>query len=246
MPPTKLSGPLRVLVVEDNAINQRLVVTFLEDAGHTPVLAASGREALTALKRESFDLILMDVQMPDMDGFQTTAAIRAWEGSTRSRIPILATTANAHREDRERCLAAGMDGYLAKPIRYEELIALVESSAGREREPRPAPSPNNGPNSGIVQRPGLRKEMIPLFLDDSLRLQAEMREAIARRDAVALERAAHTLRGTAGFFVAQTVFDLARCLENLAKAGDFGPEADGACQQLADELARLARMPLPE
>jgi len=239
MPPLKPS-PLRVLVVEDNAINQRLVVAFLEEAGHTPVVAATGGEAMAALERQTFDVVLMDIQMPGMDGLQATAAIRAREPSTGPHIPIFAMTAHAHSEDRERCLAAGMDGYLAKPIRYEELIALVESSAGREREPQPSPLPNDG----IGQRPGLRKEMIPLFVDDSLRLQAEMREAIARRDAASLERAAHTLRGTAGLFAAQTVLDLARCLENLAKAGDLGPEADGACQQLADELARLAQLPI--
>jgi CheY-like chemotaxis protein len=232
--------PLRVLVVEDNAINQRLVVTFLEDAGHTPVLADGGREALAMLERESFDLILMDVQMPGMDGFQTTAAIRAREQTTGSRTPILAITAHTHHEARVRCLEAGMDGHLAKPVRYEELIAHVESfgSAAVRTDVNAAPP--------LGRRKGLTRELAGRFVEDSLRLQAEMRDAIAQRDAATLQRAAHTLRGTAGLFLAQTILDLAQCLENLARAEDFGPAADEACQQLADELARIAQLPLPE
>lgn len=238
----KLSGSLRVLVVEDNPVNQRLVVAFLEEAGHAPVLAADGREALSALERESFDLVLMDIQMPDLDGFQTTAAIRDREEATGSRIPILATTANATGEDRKRCLAAGMDGYLAKPIRYEELIELVETTVWGEREPRPATDPSS---AGSGRKPGLTREITPLFVQDALRLHTEMREAIARRDGHALQHSAHTLCGTAGFFKAQTVLDLARRLEKLGKAGDFGDETDLASEELAAELARLGQLELP-
>lgn len=220
--------------MEDNVVNQRLVVAFLEDAGHMPALAASGREALAVLESRSFDIVLMDIQMPDMDGFQVTATIRAREKATGFRQTIVALTAHATREDRERCLAAGMDAYLAKPVRYEELIQAIESSAARERTPEP-------PQAGIG-RPGLRKELTPLFLDDAARLQAEMREAIARRDGSALRQAAHNLRGTAGLFSAQAVFDLARRLEDLAKAEDFSDQTDRAAQELGEELARLARL----
>jgi HPt (histidine-containing phosphotransfer) domain-containing protein len=146
-------------------------------------------------------------------------------------------TAHASPEDRDRCLAAGMDGYISKPMRYEELIELVERSALQEREPRPAARP---PGAGIG-RAGVRKELAGLFVDDAARLHAEMRDAIARRDGAALQRTAHSLCGTAGFFAAHTVYDLARRLEELGKAEDFSPGTDRASQELADELARLAR-----
>jgi two-component system, sensor histidine kinase and response regulator len=237
MPPPKPSGPLQVLVVEDNLINQRLVMAFLAEAGHTAVLAANGRDALAALERQSFDVVLMDVEMPEMDGFQTTAAIRAREESAGLRLPILAMTAHGSQEDRNRCLAAGMDGYIAKPMRYEELIELVESSALRAPEPRPAVRP---PEAGIG-RAGVLQELVDKFAADAERLHAEMRDAIARRDGAALRRAAHSLCGTAGFFKAQTVYDLARRLESLGQAGDFSDSTERASQELAAELARLAR-----
>jgi two-component system sensor histidine kinase/response regulator len=226
-----------ILLVDDNPSNLLALEAMLEDLGQNLVKATSGHEALKCLLDQDFALILMDIQMPGMDGFQTTAAIRAREEPTR-RIPILATTANASREDRERCLAAGMDGYLAKPIRYEELIALIESTVLVEREPRPLPAP---PSEGRGRKPDLHREMTPLFVEDAMRLHAEMREAITRRDGPTLQRAAHTLCGTAGFFKAQAVLDLARRLEKLGKAGDFSAETDCAAEELGEELARLER-----
>jgi signal transduction histidine kinase/DNA-binding response OmpR family regulator len=118
---------LRVLVAEDNLVNQRLVVRLLEKRGHRVVLAGNGREALAALGEDSFDLVLMDVQMPDMDGFEATAAIREKEEGSRIHQPVIALTAHAMKGDRERCLAGGMDGYLTKPIRPAELDELLES-----------------------------------------------------------------------------------------------------------------------
>ena len=116
---------LRVLVVEDNAVNQLLVVRMLEKRGHDTVVAADGRQALQALSSSSFDLVLMDVQMPEMDGFEATAAIRAQEQSSGQQLPIIALTAHALKTDPERCLAAGMDGYLSKPIRPQDLDFLL-------------------------------------------------------------------------------------------------------------------------
>ena len=121
---------LRILLAEDNAINQKIASRLLEKAGHHVTLAPDGRQALAALDRENFDVVLMDVQMPEMDGFETTAAIRARERDNGKRLPIIAMTAHAMQGDRERCLAAGMDGYIAKPIQARELIELLEEFSG--------------------------------------------------------------------------------------------------------------------
>jgi CheY-like chemotaxis protein len=117
---------LRILLAEDNLVNQKLASCLLEKRGHIVVTAADGRQALERLETESFDLVLMDVQMPEMDGFEATDAIRKKEGATGRHLPIVAMTAHAMRGDRERCLAAGMDGYVSKPIIAEELLRVVE------------------------------------------------------------------------------------------------------------------------
>jgi two-component system sensor histidine kinase/response regulator len=129
---------LRILVAEDNAVNQRLIVRLLEKRGHRVVVAADGRQAVEALERESFDLVLMDVQMPEVDGLQATAAIREKEKSSGKHQSIVALTAHAMSGDRDRCLAAGMDDYLKKPIRPQELDQILESHLNR-RTPAPVP-----------------------------------------------------------------------------------------------------------
>jgi signal transduction histidine kinase/DNA-binding response OmpR family regulator len=130
---------LHVLLAEDNAVNQKLAERLLEKHGHTVTLTANGREALAALDRDTFDVVLMDVQMPEMDGFEATSAIREREQSSGGHLPIIAMTAHAMRGDQERCLAAGMDAYIAKPIRSKDLIALLETFSAaptiRERPP---------------------------------------------------------------------------------------------------------------
>jgi signal transduction histidine kinase len=116
---------LRILVAEDNIVNQRLALRVLENQGHDARVVNNGKEALTALERESFDLVLMDVQMPELDGFETTALIREKERTTGRHLPIIALTAHALKDDRQRCLAAGMDAYLSKPFNQEELAAVI-------------------------------------------------------------------------------------------------------------------------
>jgi CheY-like chemotaxis protein len=126
--PDDLRAPAsrKILLAEDNPINQVVAVRMLEKRGHRVTVAANGREAVTASRRESFDLVLMDVQMPEMDGFEATATIRQAEEAAGGHLPIFAMTAHAMKGDAERCRAAGMDGYLPKPIRPADLYALVE------------------------------------------------------------------------------------------------------------------------
>jgi CheY-like chemotaxis protein len=125
---------VRILLAEDNLVNQTVAVRLLEKRGYTVVVAGNGRAALAALEQNDFDLVLMDVQMPELDGFETTVAIRAKEELTGAHIPIIAMTAHALKGDQERCMASGMDGYLSKPIRVEELLAIVED----QLRPKPA------------------------------------------------------------------------------------------------------------
>ncbi len=127
---------LRILLAEDNLVNQRLAVRLLEKRGHHVVVAGTGREALKALEKESFDLVLMDMQMPEMDGFEATAAIREKEKGSGRHQPVVALTAHAMKGDREKCLAGGMDGYLTKPIRPQELDQLLDSYVARRIEAR--------------------------------------------------------------------------------------------------------------
>jgi signal transduction histidine kinase/DNA-binding response OmpR family regulator len=128
------SSSLRILLAEDNLVNQRLATRLLEKRGHSVVLAAHGREAVSAFEKESFDLVLMDLQMPEMDGFEATAVIREKERVTGNHLPIVALTAHAMKGDREKCLEGGMDGYLTKPIRPQELDDLLESYVERRRK----------------------------------------------------------------------------------------------------------------
>jgi CheY-like chemotaxis protein len=129
IPPVR---PLRILLAEDSLVNQKLAVALLERQGHAVTIASNGREAVDAMDRESFDLVLMDIQMPEMDGLEATLAIRAKQLASGAHTPIIAMTAHALKGDRERCLEAGMDGYVTKPIRppdlYHALASAVSSS----------------------------------------------------------------------------------------------------------------------
>jgi two-component system sensor histidine kinase/response regulator len=125
------SASLRVLLAEDNPVNQRLAVRLLEKRGHHVVVAGNGAEALAAMEKHDFDLVFMDVQMPEMDGLEATAVIRGKEKITGKHQPIIALTAHAMKGDREKCIAGGRDGYLTKPIRPQELDDVLEDYIGR-------------------------------------------------------------------------------------------------------------------
>ena len=126
------SGTLRILLAEDNIVNQLVTCRLLEKLGHAVTVAANGREVLAFLDQRDFDLVLMDVQMPEMDGFEATAAIRVKESGSRRHIPIVAITAHALKGDEHRCLQAGMDGYLPKPITPAALYRAIEAASGAD------------------------------------------------------------------------------------------------------------------
>ena len=173
------------------------------------MVVGNGREALDALDDgPPFDAVLMDVQMPEMDGFEATAAIRAREAGTGAHTPIIAMTAHALKGDRERCLAAGMDGYVTKPLRPQELyealeglpLASVAGAAAAGSTSEPAVFDRDAALERMDGDVELLKELVGLFLDECPQRMAEIREALTRRDATKLRQAAHTLKGSVGNF----------------------------------------------
>ena len=218
---------LHVLLAEDNAVNQRLAASLLQRRGHKVTIAGNGREALAALERDRFDVVLMDVQMPEMGGFEATAAIRRRERDHGSmRMPIIAMTAHAMKGDRERCLAAGMDEYLTKPLDARLLCQTVEQMAANGPQP---PGDDIAPASSVpdhvLARVGgdraLLAEISRLFVDDAPRHLERIRQAIDARDAESLRRAAHGLKGAAANFDAEGVVDAARALEEIGRTAQF-------------------------
>ena len=238
--------PLRVLLAEDNYINQKLAAALLEDAGHQVSLATNGREAAEAAARGAFDVVLMDVQMPEMDGFEATVAIRAAERATGRHLPIVAMTASAMKGDRERCLAAGMDGYVAKPIDATELCATLEQATA----PAP-PAEAAAPPVALVfdvdaalrrvrGDAELLRKLARRFLATASERLANIRRAAARRDGAGLHAAAHSLKGTAGIFGGTTVCEIAERLETMGREDRFAG-IDESGEQLARDLGQFTR-----
>ncbi len=243
---------LNILLAEDNPVNQKLAIRLLERAGHHVTVAWNGREALRAWENAptpEFDLLLMDIQMPEMDGMEATAAIREIEKKSGKHIPILAMTAHAMRGDKEKCLASGMDGYVSKPISPASLFAEIERCLATPDRRVPVPqSPEE--LSELVDRASLLErvegdrellaEMVHLFEEDAPKLLQAMREALERGDLAFLERSAHSLKGAAGNLSAKPVVAAAMQLEIDAQKKD----AQSAKASLM-EMERLIRLLLP-
>ena len=239
---------LQVLVAEDNQVNQLVATRIFQKLGHQVTVVSNGREALSAVQAGKFDLIAMDVQMPEMDGLDATAAIRSWEKSAGTRIPIMAMTAHAMKGDRERCLAAGMDGYTSKPIRFRELEQAIAQLISLPK-PSKIPVSEGSHADGVIDHAALLagvdgdrrvlREFVRLFLADCPQRLAEIKEAIRRGDAGALGRAAHTLKGSVGNFAAQKAFAASQQVENLGRDGDLD-NAGEACVTLESELKILS------
>jgi|YNPMSStandDraft_1061717.scaffolds.fasta_scaffold10405_2 PAS domain S-box-containing protein len=235
--------PLRVLLAEDSLVNQKLAVGLLERYGHTVIVAKDGREALAAWQSQPVDVILMDIQMPDMDGLEATAAIRQREAQRGGHVPIIAMTAHAIKGDRERCLAAGMDEYLSKPIRLNQLLEAISTVLGvraAQHSPSGAEEPVNWAHAKSTVKGDLRllRSIVQAFVEESPKLIEDIRQAIASGDAKALQIAAHTIKGSLRYFGARQAFDLAYKLEELGRAGKLGDaqEVFSLFQQRMDEV----------
>jgi PAS domain S-box-containing protein len=241
--------PLHLLVAEDNPVNQKLVLRLLEKHGHTAEVAADGQAALTALARSTFDGVLMDIQMPELDGLEVTRLYRAHAPAGR-RLPIVAMTAHARAGDHLRCLEAGMDAFLAKPLDTAELLqVLADVVAPRDRSPgRPEPAAPPIPSLEVLdegialERVGgdrqLLREIGGICLANFPGWLAEVRTALGARDATRLRRGAHTIKGAVASVGGVEAAAAAARLEERGRAALFdGAETDVAAVEQA--LARL-------
>jgi PAS domain S-box-containing protein len=241
---------LRILLAEDNAVNRRLVRSIMRKRGHELIAVEDGRHAVRAVAgaRRPFDLVLMDVQMPDMGGFEATAAIREHERTSGGHVPIVAMTAHAMSGDRERCLRAGMDGYLSKPVHADELIDAVErhASDGEAADPG-SPSASVAPDRGLDLEAALAhvngdrrllREIARVFLADLPRTMAALRRAVGAGDAAGTRAAAHALKGSVAIFGARDAVARALDLQQMGDAGDVS-RAPAALAALESRLAEL-------
>jgi len=258
-----LQRPLRVLLAEDNMVNERLAVVNLESWGHTVTVAHDGVEAVEAFNAQPFDLVLMDSQMPRMSGFEAAAEIRKRERQTGGRVPIVAMTANVMKGYRDECLAAGMDGYVAKPMRRKDLIHEIAavipgfilegasaqsdgsdgSGAPKEQEPRVHDGASVFDAEALLESMGGDRatlaEMVKLCLEvDAPRLLGDLRAGLEKRDFEAVEHAAHGLKGLVGEFHAPTVYAAARQLEQTGREQRV-EGMDSEAETLVREFERL-------
>jgi PAS domain S-box-containing protein len=249
---------LRVLLVEDTQTNQELAAQILGKRGHRIVIVENGRQAVDAVRREDFDVVLMDIQMPLMDGYQATVAIRALDGS-RGNVPIVAMTAHAFKADRDRCLAAGMNGYISKPIQVAELIKVVETTAAGCR---PAPVEETrelvcpeAPIAGTHEastgsldvfnlEEGVKRclgkydtfqKMVEYFLRDSGPLVTRIIDAAGCGDALQVYKAAHRLKNSLMYLGTPAAEHTVRLVEQAARSGELKPASE-LVPRLQEEL----------
>ena len=260
--------PLRILVAEDNAVNQQLALLVLQKLGYRAEVTGNGLEALQALEREPYDVVLMDVQMPTMDGLEATRRIhQRWPEGRRPHV--IAATASAFQEEREACLAAGMDDYLSKPIRVEELAAALRRCRPHVAPPLPAPAGGSGVGAqvrpasepqgqraiaGVLDPPALERlvetigddrsllmTLIDTFLRDAPTLVEAARRGLEHGQTDEVRRAAHTLKSNGATFGASSLSELSRQLEALARSGNLeGADALIARIQAEYERVRIA------
>jgi len=224
--PARPLRDLHILLAEDSLVNQKLAVALLEGQGHKVEVANNGQEAISALQTAKFDLVLMDVQMPEMDGLEATRRIRALEQHTGTHIPIVAMTAHALKGDRERCLETGMDAYVAKPIRADELFDTIEALfAAQGAAARPAATVQPGPTAerwteamrAVRGDHRLLRIIVEAATKEIPRLMTAIREAVAAGNAADLQLATHTLKGAIRYFASGPGFEQVRRLEKMGQ-----------------------------
>ena len=250
--PRRGARSLRMLVAEDNRVNQIVAVRTLEKMGHSVVVAENGREAVSLLAQEAFDLVLMDIQMPEMDGLAATREIRESQWPGYSQIPIVAMTALAMKGDKERCLKGGMDGYVSKPLDRAALEEAIASAVKSPGDPGMTSAKTNGRlqpesshtfdfNHALERVEGdhaLLSEIVQIFLDETPKKLEILRAAISQKDSKAIERMAHSLKGELGYLGVSAVSQKARDLEEMSRINDLmrAPESFVA---LETELSAL-------
>lgn len=246
---------MKLLLAEDNEMNQRLVVSILRNRGHDVVVANNGKEALEAAQREPFDLILMDIQMPVMDGLEATRQIRAIEASTGARkTPIVAVTAHVLNEEKERCQAIGMDGFVGKPIRRDEFLSTAESfckapleetaakaADSRDTTKNETPVLNRDAFMSIVgSNMELVRELIDLYWQSLPKQMVSLRDALDAGDATQCRYWGHAIKGMSLNLSAIQVADIAYEMEMMGKNEDL-TGAEDAWERLTASVERLQK-----
>jgi two-component system, sensor histidine kinase and response regulator len=242
----RVERPLDVLLVEDNLVNQQVALGLLLRRGHRVIVAGNGLEAVSELERRAYDVVLMDLQMPQMGGLEATAVIRAREEATGAHTRILAMTAHAMTGDRERCLAAGMDGYVSKPIAPDDLYSALEDDVhdlGVASEPPPSRAGSVSLDVLELRRRllddgQLIHTLLTVFLADCPLQLTALHHVVEQRAATGIRSAAHALKGAAGNISAPRLFEAARLLEEMAAEARL-ENVESCLQQIRSEATSV-------
>jgi len=244
---------LRVLVAEDNPVNQKVTLHHLNKLGIAAEVVSNGFEVLNAVSRFSYDIVFMDCQMPELDGYETTRLMRESEGNTK-HTTIIATTANAMQGDRERCLSAGMDDYLAKPIIFDELHALVAKLTNQESDSdihitldqvmdvKVLDNLHSLEQNGVAH---LAEEVLEIYLSHAPTCLQEMKEAFEKKDSAKLARASHTLKGSSSTLGMKRMTEICSELEMKSKRGGLSG-ANDLIKKAENELERISHAVIAE
>lgn len=239
--------PLRVLLAEDNIVNQKLAVGVLSRQGHEVTVADDGQKAVDLWRDGEFDVVLMDVQMPLLDGFEATGEIRKLEAETNNRTPIIAMTAHAMKGDRERCLEAGMDEYLSKPIRVKDISEMLTRICGDDSDQSASKKPTKQRTANINWAEALTSvggdkalllDVSEAFLDDAPRLQRQLEKALRGDDFATAKNSAHSLKGSLMILGETPAYNTAHRIETLIRDDDL-KAAKAALPQLAERLMQV-------